>query len=186
MLILASQSPRRQALLKAMDLEFQVMVKPVDERFPQDISTENMAEYLAEKKADAFDFAELPKDTTLITCDTVVIVDHEILGKPENFEEAVVMLKKLSGRKHTVMTGVCIKTQTRKKLFSEITFVHFKNLTDEQIRYYVETYKPFDKAGAYGIQEWIGLIGIDKIEGCYYNVMGLPTTRLATEIYNVK
>ena len=184
-LILASQSPRRQALLKAMDLDFQVMVKPVDETFPQHIPTEKMAEYLAEKKADAFDFSELSSDTTLIACDTVVIIDDEILGKAENQDEAIAMLKKLSGRKHSVMTGVCIKTSTQKKLFSETTFVYFKNLTDEQIRYYVETYKPFDKAGAYGIQEWIGLVGIERIEGCYYNVMGLPTAKLATKLQDL-
>jgi len=178
MLILSSQSPRRQALLKAMDLDFQVMVKPVDESFAQDISVEKMAEHLAEKKADTFDFSELPKGSKIIACDTVVIVNHEIFGKPKNFDEAISMLKKLSGREHIVMTGVCIKTATEKKLFSETTMVHFKHLTDEQIRYYVETYKPFDKAGAYGIQEWIGLIGISRIEGCYYNVMGLPTAKL--------
>jgi len=182
MLILASQSPRRQALLKAMDLGFQVMVKPVDEIFPKDIPVENVGEFLAEKKADAFDFAELPKGATLITCDTTVIIDNEILEKAATPEEAIAMLKKLSGKKHAVITGVCIKTSTEKKLFSETTFVHFKNLTDEQIRYYVETYKPFDKAGAYGIQEWIGLIGISRIEGCYYNVMGLPTAKLAAEL----
>jgi septum formation protein len=165
-----------------MDLAFQVMVKSVDETFPNDISVENVAEYLAEKKADVFDFAELPKDSTLITCDTVVIIDNEILGKPNDFNEAFSMLKKLSGRKHAVITGVCIKTLTNKKLFSETTIVHFKSLTDEQIRYYIEAYKPFDKAGAYGIQEWIGLVGIDKIEGCFYNVMGLPTAKLMTEL----
>jgi septum formation protein len=187
MLILASQSPRRQALLKAMDLDFQVMVKPVDETFPKNISVEKTAEYLAEKKADAFDFSELSTTvgadskaapTKIITCDTVVVIDNEILGKPETPEEAIVMLKKLSGRKHAVITGVCIKTETEKKLFSETTLVHFKSLSDKQICYYVETYKPFDKAGAYGIQEWIGLVGINKIEGCYYNVMGLPTAKL--------
>ncbi|MCL2413917.1 MAG: Maf family protein [Bacteroidales bacterium] len=184
MLILASQSPRRQALLKAMDLDFQVMVKSVDETFPKDIPVEKTAEYLAEKKADAFHFSELPKNAILITCDTTVIVDNQILGKAETPDEAVIMLKKLSGRKHAVITGVCIKTATEKKLFSETTFVHFKHLTDEQIQYYVGTYKPFDKAGAYGIQEWIGMIGISRIEGCYYNVMGLPTARLA-EMLNV-
>ena len=179
MLILASQSPRRQALLKAMDLNFQVMVKPVDETFQPDIPVEKMAEYLAEKKADAFDFAELPKNSKLIACDTVVIVDNEILGKAETSDEAITMLKKLSNREHIVITGVCIKTATEKKLFSETTLVHFRNLTDEQIRYYVKTHKPFDKAGAYGIQDWIGLIGISRIEGCYYNVMGFPTAKLA-------
>jgi septum formation protein len=169
-----------------MDLDFQVMVKSVDETFSQNISTENMAEYLAEKKADAFDFAELPKDAMLIACDTTVIIDNEILGKAETTEEATAMLKKLSGRKHTVMTGVCIKTATKKISFSETTFVYFKNLTNEQIRYYVETCKPFDKAGAYGIQEWIGLVGIDRIEGCYYNVMGLPCANLMEKLNELK
>ena len=178
MLILASQSPRRQALLAAMDIEFQVMAKPVDEVFSKDIPVENVAEYLAEKKAEAFDFAELPKDTTLLACDTTVIVDNEILGKADTPDEAKAMLRKLSNRKHAVITGVCIKTSTQKILFSETTWVHFKPLTEEQIGYYVETYKPFDKAGAYGIQEWIGLVGISRIEGCYYNVMGLPAARL--------
>ena len=179
MLILASQSPRRQSLLQAMDLDFQVMAKSTDESFPSDMPVEHVATYLAEKKADAFDFAELPKDSTLITCDTTVVIDNKLLEKAANFDEAFVMLKTLSGRKHSVITGVCIKTETEKKLFSETTFVHFKDLTDEQIRYYIETYKPFDKAGAYGIQEWIGQVGISKIEGCFYNVMGLPTAKLA-------
>jgi septum formation protein len=183
MLILASQSPRRQSLLKAMDLEFQVMAKPIEEIFPPDIPIENVAQYLAEKKADAFDFSELPKDATLIACDTTVIVDHEILGKAQTPEEATSMLKKLSNRKHAVITGVCIKTSANKILFSETTFVHFKLLTDEQICYYVETYKPFDKAGAYGIQDWIGHVGIDRIEGCYYNVMGLPCAKLASKLH---
>jgi septum formation protein len=178
MIILASQSPRRQALLKAMNVDFQVMVKPVDESFPPHVPIEKMAEYLAEKKAEAFNFAELPKDATLITCDTTVIVDNEILGKAETSEEAKAMLNKLSGRKHLVMTGVCIKTATQKTLFSETTTVYFKPLTAEQIDYYVQTCNPFDKAGAYGIQDWIGIIGIERIEGCYYNVMGLPAARL--------
>ena len=184
MLILASQSPRRQALLKAMDLDFQVVVKSVDETFPKNISAEKVAEYLAEKKADVFDFAELPKDATLITCDTTVIIDQEILGKAETPDEAIAMLKKLSGREHAVVTGVCIKTAEKKILFSETTHVYFKSLTDEQIHYYVESYKPFDKAGAYGIQEWIGLVGIDRIEGCYYNVMGLPAAKIMANLKN--
>jgi len=154
------------------------MAKPVDESFPKNIPTVQVAEYLAEKKADVFDFSELPTNAKLIACDTVVVIDDEILGKPETFDEAFSMLKKLSNRKHAVITGVCIKTATEKKLFSETTYVHFKDLTDEQIRYYVDTYKPYDKAGAYGIQEWIGLVGIEKIEGCYYNVMGFPSARL--------
>ncbi len=186
MLILASQSPRRQSLLKSMKVDFEVIVKPVDETFPAHIPVEKMAEYLADLKAEAFDFSQLPKDATLITCDTTVIVDNEILGKAENVEEARTMLKKLSNRKHTVMTGVCIKTATHKKLFSETTFVYFKPLSDEQIDYYIETCQPFDKAGAYGIQDWIGLIGISRIEGCYYNVMGLPTARLAEELKHVQ
>ncbi|MDR2906782.1 MAG: Maf family protein [Bacteroidales bacterium] len=186
MLILASQSPRRQALLKAMDLKFQIKVKPVDETFPPHIPIERMAEYLAEKKADAFDFSELPKDATLITCDTTVIIDDEVLGKAETPADATAMLNQLSGRKHRVMTGVCLKSVTQKILFTETTTVHFKLLSAEQIRYYVDTYKPFDKAGAYGIQEWIGLVGIERIEGCYYNVMGLPTARLAEKLQEMK
>jgi septum formation protein len=183
MLILASQSPRRKSLLKAMDLDFQVMTKPVDEDYPPTLPAESIAEYLAEKKADAFDFAELPKETTLIACDTTVIIDNQLLEKASTPEEATAMLKKLSGRQHSVMTGVCIRTATKKTLFSETTVVHFKPLTDEQIRYYVDAYKPFDKAGAYGIQEWIGLVGISRIEGCYYNVMGLPAARLMAELF---
>jgi len=183
MIILASQSPRRQSLLKAMNLDFQIMAKPIDETIPSDIFPEKAAEYLAEKKADAFDFSELPENTTLIACDTVVIVDDEILGKPATPSEATAMLEKLSGKKHNVITGVCIKTISKKTIFSETTLVYFKKLTREQIHHYVETCKPFDKAGAYGIQDWIGLVGISRIEGCYYNVMGLPTSKLAEVIF---
>ena len=182
MLILASQSPRRQALLKAMDLDFLVMAKPVDETFPPSLRAEQVAEYLAEKKADAFDFAELPRDSTLIACDTTVILGNEILGKAATSDDAIAMLNKLSGRQHAVMTGVCIRTATTKHCFSETTFVSFKPLTDEQIRHYVDRFKPFDKAGSYGIQEWIGMVGIARIEGCYYNVMGLPTATLAEHL----
>lgn len=167
-----------------MGVDFEVITKNIDEIFPKHISAEKTAEYLAEKKADAFNFTELPPNATLITCDTTVVVDNEILGKANSSYEAKNMLQKLSGRKHLVITGVCLRKNQKKMLFSETTTVYFKKLTKKQIDHYIQTYKPFDKAGAYGIQEWIGMIGISRIEGCYYNVMGLPTSKLFDMLQN--
>ncbi|MBO3698421.1 Maf family nucleotide pyrophosphatase [Roseivirga sp. E12] len=183
-LILASKSPRRQELLKSLGLEFEISVKEVDESFPPDLTCLEVAEYLARKKSHAF--GTLKSKVLVITSDTTVIVDSEILGKAKNKTEATSMIKALSGRTHQVATGVCLRTQNKEVSFTEITSVTFDSLSDEMISYYIERYKPFDKAGAYGIQEWIGMIGINKIEGDYYNVMGLPLNRLYKELRQFK
>lgn len=175
-LILASKSPRRQELLRSLGLDFETRTKEVDESFPADMEVKLVAEYLAEKKSDAF--GDLAQKELLITSDTTVVIGSTILNKPVDFEEAVAMLSALSGNSHEVVTGVCLRSTEKRVLFSETTEVHFRDLTDEEIAHYVNQYKPMDKAGAYGIQEWIGMIGIEKIVGDYYNVMGLPTQSL--------
>lgn len=179
-IILASKSPRRKELLNLLDLKFSVEVKEVNEIFSDKLKTDDVAEYLAKLKADAF--SELNEDELIITADTVVVLDDEILGKPENKEEAQGMLKSLSGRSHEVITGVCLKTSKKLVSFSSSTKVYFKKLTTPEIEYYIENYQPYDKAGSYGIQEWIGAIGIHKIEGSYYNVVGLPIDQLNKEL----
>lgn len=175
-LILGSKSPRRQELLKSLDVDFEVQVRPVDESFPDELPVEELAEFIAQKKAEAFD--ELDKNELVITSDTVVVCDGKALAKASDYNEAVEMLQLLSGKTHQVITGVCLKTQKQTISFSEITLVHFDDLSREEVDYYINQYSPFDKAGAYGIQEWIGMIGIKGIEGDYYNVMGLPLHRL--------
>ncbi len=173
-IILASQSPRRKELLKGIGVDFSCHVKKdIDESFDADIPAEQIAEYLAKKKAD--NYKDIIDDNTIIiTADTVVIFEDKILNKPKDKKDAHKMLNILSGNKHKVITGVCIKSISREEIFSSLSTVYFDTLTDNEIDYYIETYKPFDKAGAYGIQEWIGYIGITKIEGSYFNVMGLP------------
>jgi len=175
-IILASKSPRRKELLKLLDLNFKVEVPEVDEVFPEALDADEVAEYLANLKANAFNNIEANK--IVITADTVVILDKQILGKPKDISEAAKMLKNLSNRSHKVMTGVCIKSKDKTVSFSNTTKVFFKQLTSSEINYYIENYKPFDKAGSYGIQEWIGAIGISKIEGSYFNVVGLPIYQL--------
>ena len=177
-IILASQSPRRKELLALLDLEFTVEVHEVDEVFPDDIDATEVAEYLAKLKATAF--TNITDEQLIITADTVVVLDNKILGKPKNKAEATQMLQSLSNRSHRVITGVCIKTCDKTISFSNTTKVYFKELTASEIDYYIENYKPFDKAGSYGIQEWIGAIGITKIEGSYFNVVGLPIQELNT------
>ena len=176
-LILASASPRRHQLLCDAGFKFDIKIKHTEENWPPDLEVQKVPQYLACLKARAFDGELLPGEL-LITADTVVCLDAEILGKPEDREEAIGMLRKLSGRKHTVITGVCLTTVNRQRSFSAYTDVYFKSLTNEEICCYVDNYKPFDKAGAYGIQEWIGYIGIERIEGSFYNVMGLPVQQL--------
>lgn len=176
-LILGSQSPRRQELLKGLDVDFEVRVKPIDESFPEDLSQIKVAEFIADKKAEAFR-KDLKENEIILTSDTVVIVDGNILGKPKSNIQAFDMLSKLSGNTHEVVTGVCLMSLTKKEVFSSVTKVHFKTLTCDEMNYYLKTYQPFDKAGSYGIQEWIGYIGIDKIEGSYFNVMGLPVHQI--------
>lgn len=182
-IILASKSPRRQELLRLLDVDFKVVLKEVDESYPEDLRPEEVAVYIAEKKAKAYD--EALGDEIVLTADTIVCIDDLILGKPESPGNAVEMLKLLSGRVHRVITGVCILYKHQYNKFFDVSEVFFRKLTDAEIRTYVEQYKPLDKAGAYGIQEWIGLTGIEKINGSYTNVVGLPTEKLYHQLLKV-
>jgi septum formation protein len=181
-LILASQSPRRQYLLKELGLNFEIMTTNVSEQYPENLTHEQIAVYLAEKKADSFDTSRLDTKALIISADTIVCIENEILGKPANYKEAVGMLIKLSGKKHEVITAVCLKTKSKRRTFSVISSVYFKELSMEEIDYYIENFQPFDKAGGYGIQEWIGYIGISKIEGSFFNIMGLPVKEFYEEL----
>ncbi len=177
-IILASNSPRRRELLKGIDVDFEVRVLPdIDEHYPSTLPVEQVAGFISRKKADAY-LSTLAEDELLITADTVVIVGQEVLGKPADEQEARKMLRKLSGKTHQVTTGVCLTTRHQQEAFSVTTDVTFKMLSDEEIDYYVRKYRPFDKAGAYGIQEWIGYIGVTALKGSYFNVMGLPVQRI--------
>ena len=179
--ILASQSPRRQLLLSGLDIPYTLKVKEVDESWPSHLKREEIALYLAEKKAGAFN-DELAEDTLIITADTIVWIDGQVLGKPVDFDDALRMLKKLSGNIHDVVTAICLKSKKKTHSFYSLTKVTFKELSEEEIKYYVENYKPYDKAGSYGAQEWIGYVAIKHIEGSYFNVMGLPTRLLYDEL----
>lgn len=179
-LILGSGSPRRKDLLQQLGFEFEVKVIPIVEDYPKTLKAEEVAPYLSELKAKAHQ--ELKDSEVLITSDTVVIFEGKVLGKPETAAEANLMLTKLSNNKSQVVTGVTLKTSQGVRTFSETTTVYFNTLTSSEIDYYIKHYQPFDKAGAYGIQEWIGQIGIYRIEGCFYNVMGLPLSRLWNEL----
>ena len=185
-LTLSSNSPRRKELLAGLDIPFEVrVIEDIDESYPDSLPTGEIAEYIAQKKAAAY---EVGNDEVLITADTIVVLDDQILGKPADAEEAKQMLRSLSGKTHHVITGVCLKSRDQQHHFSVISEVTFKTLAEEEISYYVETYKPFDKAGAYGIQEWIGYIGVTGLSGSYFNVMGLPVQRIYEELkkFNVK
>lgn len=184
-IILASNSPRRQQLLTALGFAFTVKTKPVDEDYPQDLSAIDVAEYLARKKGKAYQ-PDLLKEDLVITADTVVVVEDTILNKPENFEEAQYMLRLLSGKSHQVITGVCLTTENTQLSFRDVTLVSFKVLEEREIDYYIHHYQPYDKAGGYAIQEWIGMIGIRKIEGSYFNVVGLPADKLYEYLNEVK
>jgi septum formation protein len=184
-IILASQSPRRQELLKGLNIPFEVSVIEVDETYPKGIVGVDIPMYLAEKKAKAFTKIMKP-DTMLITADTIVWHEGQVFGKPENKANATVMLNALAGKTHQVITGVCISTLKKRKVFSVISEVRFAKITPAEIEYYLENYQPYDKAGSYGVQEWIGFIGVEYIEGSYYNVMGLPVQRLYNELKNWK
>ena len=179
--VLASKSPRRQELLKGIVPEFDIMLRDTTESYPDTLQGAQIVEHLAKLKASAFE-GELAENQFLITADTIVWIDNQVLGKPKNRENAIQMLHQLSGRKHTVYTGVCLKTTQKECVFSAATDVYFRQLSDDEIAYYVDTYKPFDKAGSYGIQEWIGYVGIERIDGSYFNVMGLPVQRLYQEL----
>ncbi len=180
-LLLASKSPRRQYLLKELGLDFEVRTKEVDESFPEQLKEQEIPLYLCEKKAEAFD-EELKDNTIVITADTIVWINGQVLNKPENFDDAVRMLKLLSGKMHEVYTGVCLKSKHKTKSFYALTKVYFKTLTQQEIEFYIKNYNPYDKAGAYGAQDWIGLVAVEKIEGTYFNVMGLPMKELYEEL----
>lgn len=179
-IILASKSPRRQELLKLMDIDFRVVLKEVDESYPDGLAPAEIALYIAQKKAEAFD--EDINDEVVLTADTIVCIDGEILGKPDDAEHAIAMLHKLSGKVHQVYTGVCLLYKGRYNKFYDMSEVFFRKLTDEEIRSYVTEYQPFDKAGSYGIQQRIGLIGIERINGSYTNVVGLPTEKVYQQL----
>lgn len=181
-IILASASPRRKELLSKLDIDFTVKVlHDVDESFPASLSVVQVPQYISRKKADAYR-QEMQENDMVITADTVVAVGRRILGKPKSAEEARTMLKLLSDRYHRVVTGVTIMTAKRTETFATVSRVRFTRLNDEEIDYYISKYKPFDKAGAYGIQEWIGMVGITELNGSYFNVMGLPVQRLYAKL----
>ena len=181
-IILGSNSPRRRELLAGLDLDFEVKVVPgLEEHYPTTLQPEEIPVFLAKQKAAAY-IPTLPEKTLLITADTIVWNRNEVIGKPKNREDAIQMLQSLSGHEHHVVTGVCLTTTEKQKAFSVISAVKFATLTDEEIGYYVDKYQPFDKAGAYGIQEWIGYVGVESINGSFYNVMGLPVQRLYQEL----
>lgn len=179
-LLLASNSPRRKELLAGLGLHYEVFVKEVHEDFPVELRREEVATYLASHKADQY--KDALQDQLLITADTIVCLGDKVLNKPADADEAYEMLRSLSGTSHQVITGVCILSREQKTVFYDTTTVYFKELTDQEINYYIINYKPFDKAGAYGIQEWIGKIGIERIEGSYFNVVGLPVQKLYQQL----
>jgi septum formation protein len=180
-IILASGSPRRQQYCKELGLDFSIQLKEIEEIYPEHLKHHQITDFLAELKANAFE-NELAENEILITSDTIVWHENKALGKPKNHEDAFEMISSMSGKTHEVITSVCLKTKLKSDVFHSITKVTFVNLTTEEIDYYISNYKPFDKAGAYGIQEWIGLIGISKIEGSYPNVVGLPVDKLYAKL----
>lgn len=181
-IILGSGSPRRKGLLEELGFDFTIDNLHVNESYPEGLKGAEIVLFLADLKAMAYPSACLTDKTILITADTIVCLNDDVMGKPDDQAHAVEILHSLSGKTHRVITGVCLRNSSKKKLFFNETKVTFKVLSDEEINYYIERYKPFDKAGAYGIQEWIGFIGIEKIDGSYFNVMGLPVHQLYDEI----
>ena len=180
--VLASNSPRRKELLSGLGIDYEVKTLPdIDESFPEGLSEVETATYIARAKADVYRNIMQP-DELIITADTIVWLDGEVMGKPVDEEDARRMLRALSGKTHQVITGVCLTTIDSQKAFATVTDVTFCHLSEEEIDYYVERYRPMDKAGSYGIQEWIGFVGVESISGSYFNVMGLPIQRLYTEL----
>jgi septum formation protein len=180
-IILASGSPRRQQFLKELDVDFEIQLKDIEEIYPEHLQAEEITNFLAKLKAEAF-VSDIQNNDILITSDTIVWLNNKALGKPKDYEDAFEMLTEMSGKTHKVITSVCIKTTEKEVVFHDETLVTFAELSPEEIKYYLNNYKPFDKAGSYGIQEWIGLVAIQKIEGSYANVVGLPTHRLYEEL----
>ncbi len=179
--ILASKSPRRQQLIQGLGIEVEIRTKEVEEDFSSELKREEVARYLAEKKANAF-LEDLKEDEVVITGDTTVYLNGDILNKPEDRDDAVRMLKLLSGQTHTVITGVCLISLTRKVVLHDETDVTFRELTDEEINYYIDVHQPFDKAGSYGAQDFIGFVGIEDMHGSFYNVMGFPLHKVYSEL----
>jgi len=181
--ILASGSPRRQQFFKELDLEFKIQIKEIEEKFPKHLKGTEITDFLANLKSQAF--TNLTEKDLLITSDTIVWLENKALGKPKNKQEAYTMLKELSGKKHEVITSISIRNNNFQKIINDTTVVYFKEISDKEITYYINNYNPYDKAGAYGIQEWIGFIAIDKTEGSYFNVVGLPVHKLFKELMNL-
>jgi len=181
-IILASQSPRRQRLLRELGLEFEIISNDdLVEDYPYELQKDEIPGYLAEMKSFHI-MPDIPGDILLITADTIVWLNGRVIGKPADRKDAISILTELSGSVHEVLTGVCLRSGTMKRIFTASSLVYFSELTESEITFYIENYQPFDKAGAYGIQEWIGYIGIEKIEGSYFNVMGLPVQKLYAEL----
>lgn len=181
-IILASNSPRRKELLAGLDIDYDVKVIPgIDESYPENLPGEEIPQYISRRKAEAYEQTMQPDDL-IITADTIVWSEGKVLGKPRTEQEACDMLKSLSGKTHEVITGVTLMTEKEKRTFAVVSQVTFDTLSEAEIRYYVERYRPMDKAGAYGIQEWIGYVGVSSLSGSYFNVMGLPVQRLYKEL----
>ncbi len=180
-IILASKSPRRQQLFKDLGVNFSIKIKEIDESFPSELRAEEITNYIAKKKAEAFD-SELKNNEILVTSDTIVWHNGMALEKPKNRAHAIEMMQSYSNTSHDVITSVCLTSNKKSEVFHDVTEVHFKALTQEEIEYYVDNFNPYDKAGAYGIQEWIGFIGVTKIVGSYFNVMGFPIHKFYEEL----
>ena len=181
-IVLASNSPRRRELLSGLNLEYTVRVLPdIDESYPETLKGEEIPMYISREKAEAYRNS-MAEDELIITADTVVCINEKVLGKPQTQEEAKEMLRELSGKTHRVITGVCLMARGLQRTFSATTQVTFDVLTEDEIEFYVEKFRPLDKAGAYGVQEWIGFVGVSRLEGSYFNVMGLPVQRLYQEL----
>ena len=182
-IILASGSPRRQRFLKELDIPFTIEIKEVNEIYPKHLKAAEITDYLADLKSKCFN--NLKSNDLLITSDTIVWFEETALGKPKSKKDAFLMLKKMSGKQHYVYTSISIKSYFFQKIFNDVTVVEFEKFTDEEINYYLEKFSPYDKAGSYGIQDWIGLVGVKKITGSYFNVMGLPVHKLYKELLNI-
>lgn len=184
-IILASQSPRRKQLLEWAEIPFEIVVKPTDEHYPPSLPVADVPVYIARQKALAVQ-PQLPAGTVILAADTIVVLGETIIGKPRDRQDAMAILSALSGRQHTVITGVVIRRDETETAFSDATTVRFHELTQEQIGFYIDKYQPYDKAGAYAIQEWIGVTGIHSVSGDFYNVMGLPVSRVVKELERFK
>ncbi|MEN8883837.1 MAG: Maf family nucleotide pyrophosphatase [Flavobacteriaceae bacterium] len=182
-LILASGSPRRQEFFKQLDVPFTIQLKEIDEIYPEHLKAADITDYLADLKSSVF--TDLKENDLLVTSDTIVWFKEKAIGKPKNKLDAFQMLKEMSGKKHQVFTSVSVKSKSFQRIFNDETVVEFESFSEEEINYYLENFKPYDKAGSYGIQDWIGLTGVKKITGSYFNVMGLPVHKLYKELLKI-